>query len=138
MTQTARYRDREITGHDAEVDERIHREIWQCDKEEYTHPVMGKRCCHCTGGCHMILPHYTTDLNALRPVLEEIEKRGLKAQFAEKLHYFISHSEDACLPYENYCGECEIKTCLIWDALKTAFKYPHIIAVAALLTLEGE
>jgi hypothetical protein len=120
--QTADYNGRKITGHDAEVNERLQWEmrglLYSCERAECKR---GEQCRECLP--IIDCPDYTTDLNALRPVLEEIEKRGRS---------YVTNFVGIVWQMAGGGKDDEYTT---WQVLK----FPvHIIAVAALLTLEGE
>jgi len=73
-----------------------------------------------------ILPHYSTDVSALEPVYEEIERRGLGTEFTAELSLLIWPELPDSVRYDGYA----------WGILR-ATPEQHARAALSVLSQEG-
>jgi hypothetical protein len=128
------YKGRDVSGEDRVIDDKLSVFLgWvKCQKRNPFSGTMTDFYYHDKHGCQLYPPNCSDSLDALRPVLDEIERRGLKAEYLfnklELVHTY-ANIEAKGNAYSTH-DEDEL-----W-AMEEA--PPHVDAVAMLITLEGE
>lgn len=162
MPKTITYDGREISGEDREIDKLLHLHCtgdidghdlrffdvppyMKCRKcfvvEESKETSSGKVRAYVNKHfiCGGNVPPYTTSLDALVPVLAEIERRGLQNACIASMYQLLSREICIDATIHPYCMEtqaykrCNAHAFMAWDVHAAE---PHIKAVAALITLK--